>query len=76
MEGLHSLSCRAGGASRVSLLSVPRRGWLLSALGRQGLSLLRQGAATQDRLNMVCRELFIATSCSSNGDIQTQTVTE
>ena len=42
MEALHSLWCRVGCASRVSLLSVPRRGWLLSALGRQGLSLLRQ----------------------------------
>ena len=26
MDALHSLSCRAGCASRVSLLSVPRRG--------------------------------------------------
>ena len=43
MEALHSLSCRAGCASRVSLLSVPRRGWLISVLGQQGLSLLRQG---------------------------------
>ena len=42
MEALHSLLCRAGCDIRVSLLSVPRRGWLLSALGRQGLSLLRQ----------------------------------
>ena len=48
MEALRSLWCRAGCASRVSLLSVPRRGWLLSALGRQGLSLLRQGAETQE----------------------------
>ena len=46
-EALHSLWCRAGCASRVSLLSVPRRGWLLSALCQQGLSLLRQGAETQ-----------------------------
>ena len=46
MKALHSLSCRAGCASRFSLLSVPRRGWLLSVLGRQGLSLLRQGAVT------------------------------
>ena len=48
MEALHSSSCRAGRASRVSLLSMPRRGWLLSALGRQGPSLLRQGAETQE----------------------------
>ena len=40
MEALISMSCRAGCASRVSLLSVPRRGWLLCALVRQGLSLL------------------------------------
>ena len=48
MGALRSLSCRAGCASRVSLLSVPRRGWLLSALGQQGLSLLSQGAETQE----------------------------
>ena len=48
MGALRSLSYRAGCASRVSLLSVPRRGWLLSALGQQGLSLLRQGAETQE----------------------------
>ena len=48
MEALHSLWCRAGCASRVSLLSVPRRGWLLSALCQLGLSLLRQGAETQE----------------------------
>ena len=47
MGALRSLSCRAGCASRLSLPSVPRQGWLLSALGRQGLSLLRQGAGTQ-----------------------------
>ena len=35
MGALRSLSCRAGCASHVSLLSVPRRGWLLSALGQQ-----------------------------------------
>ena len=47
VEALHSLWCRVGCASRVSLHSVPRPGWLLSALGQQGLSLLRQGAETQ-----------------------------
>ena len=47
MGALRSLSCRAGCASRLSLPSVPRQGWLLSALGRRGLSLLRQGAGTQ-----------------------------
>ena len=36
MGAVHSLWCRAGCASPVSLHSVPRRGWLLSALGRQG----------------------------------------
>ena len=46
MEALLSLSCRAGCASRVSLFSMPKRGWLLSALGRQELSLLRQGDET------------------------------
>ena len=33
MEELHSLWCRAGCASRVSLLSVPRRGMLFLVLG-------------------------------------------
>ena len=47
MGALRSLSCRAGCASRLSLPSVPRQGWLLSALGWWGLSLLRQGAGTQ-----------------------------
>ena len=47
MGALRSLSCRAGCASRLSLPSVPRQGWLLSALGRQGLSLLRQGDGPQ-----------------------------
>ena len=42
----HFIVCRAGCASRVSLISLPRRGWLLSALGQPGLSLLRQGAET------------------------------
>ena len=44
LEVLHSLWCRAVCACRVSLLSVPRRGWLFSALGRQGLT---QRAETQ-----------------------------
>ena len=35
MEALRSLSCRAGCSSRVSLLSVPMQGWLLSALDRE-----------------------------------------
>ena len=48
MEALRSLWCRVGCASRVSLLSVPMRGWLLSALGQQGLSLLRQGDETRE----------------------------
>ena len=49
MGALRSLSCRAGCASRVSsLLSVQIRGWLLSALGRKGISLLRQGAETRE----------------------------
>ena len=42
MEALHSLSCRAGCASRVSLLSVAA-----FRLRPAGLSLLRQGAVTQ-----------------------------
>ena len=48
MEALHSVACRAGCAIRVSLPSMPRRGWLLSALGQQGLSLLRQWARAQE----------------------------
>ena len=50
MEALQYLSCSAGCASRVSLLSAPRGGWLLFALGRQGLSLLRQEAEHRCRL--------------------------
>ena len=46
-EVRHPRWCRACCSSRVSLLPVPRRGWLLFALGRQVLSLLRQGAETQ-----------------------------
>ena len=37
MKALHCSSCRAGCSSGVSLLSVPRQGWLLSGLGQQGL---------------------------------------
>ena len=61
MGALRSLSCRAGCASRVSLLSVPRRGWLLSALGRQGLSLLRQEAETQE--SAWVNQIWYAESC-------------
>ena len=61
MEALHSLWCRVGCASRVSLLSMPRRGWLLSALGQQGLSLLRQGAETRESAKD--NQIWSAESC-------------
>ena len=48
MRAINLLWCRAGCASRVSLLSGPRRGWLLSILRHEGLSLLRQGAGAQE----------------------------
>ena len=65
MEGLRSLLCRAGCASRVSLLSVPRRGWLLSALGRQAIPANTVSWNTGVGLTqpyMVRRELLIARS--------------
>ena len=58
---LRSLSCFAGCASHVSLLSMPRRGRLLSALGQQGLSLLRQGAETQE--SAWDNQIWTADSC-------------
>ena len=61
MGALRSLSCRAGCASRVSPLSLPRGGWLLSAFGRQGLSLLRQGAETQESAGV--NQIWYAESC-------------
>ena len=69
MEALHSLWCRVGCASRVSLLSVSRRGWLLSALGQQGLSIPAKTVSwntCRSRLETTIygpqRELLIATS--------------
>ena len=61
MEALHSLWCRAGCASHVSLLSVPMQGWLLSYLGQQGLSLLIQGAETQ--VSAWDNQIWSAESC-------------
>ena len=61
MEALHSLWCRVGCASRVSLLSVPMRGGLLSAFGQQGLSLLIQGAETQESAKD--NQIWSAESC-------------
>ena len=61
MGAFQYLSCRTGCASRISLFSVPRREWLLSALGRQGLSLLRQGAGTQ--VSACDNQIWSAESC-------------
>ena len=66
METLHSLSCRAGYASCVSLLSVPRLEWLLSVLGQQAAIPAKTESCNIGvglrQPDMVRRELLIATS--------------
>ena len=50
VEALHSSWCGAGRACYVSLLSVPVRGWRLSALDGQRQSLPRPGAEHRSRI--------------------------
>ena len=66
MGALRSLSCRAGCASRLSLPSVPRQGWLAFRLGPAGAIPAKTGSWNTGvglrQPDMVRRELLIATS--------------